>query len=322
LPNQSASLTHAKLVAAMFMWGGTWIAGRVVAQELAAPLAAPAIRFLIAGLVLAGFALATEGRIPRPHSGAEWGAVTGLALTGIFIYALCFFYGLKHVTAGRGALVVALTPVLVALGAWLSGQERMNALKLGGVAIATLGCLTVIGNGNPLALLRGEVGVGEWLILGCALCWSAYTFIGRKATKTLTPLAATLWASLLGAGMIGLTALALGGTDLADWSWRVWASVLFLAIGGTALAFTWFADGVRRIGAAKASVFVNLVPVFAVLQAAVLLDERLGLPVLAGGLLVIVGVWLTTHVAERGTMRERTRLQETIDKEISHARIR
>lgn len=305
----------------MFMWGGTWIAGRVVAQELAAPLAAPAIRFLIAGLALAGFALATEGRIPRPHSGTEWGAVTGLALTGIFVYALCFFYGLKHVTAGRGALVVALTPVLVALGAWLSGQERMNALKLGGVAIATLGCLTVIGNGNPLALLRGEVGIGEWLILGCALCWSAYTFIGRKATKTLTPLAATLWASLLGAGMIGLAALMLGGIDLAAWSWRVWASVLFLAIGGTALAFTWFADGVRRIGAAKSSVYVNLVPVFAVLQAAALLDERLGLPVLAGGLLVIVGVWLTTHVAERGMAGDRAHRQEPIDKEISHVRV-
>lgn len=305
----------------MFMWGGTWIAGRVVAQELAAPLAAPAIRFLIAGLALAGFALATEGRIPRPHSGTEWGAVTGLALTGIFVYALCFFYGLKHVTAGRGALVVALTPVLVALGAWLSGQERMNALKLGGVAIATLGCLTVIGNGNPLALLRGEVGIGEWLILGCALCWSAYTFIGRKATKTLTPLAATLWASLLGAGMIGLAAMMLGGIDLAAWSWRVWASVLFLAIGGTALAFTWFADGVRRIGAAKSSVYVNLVPVFAVLQAAALLDERLGLPVLAGGLLVIVGVWLTTHVAERGMAGDRAHRQEPIDKEISHVRV-
>jgi len=299
LPRQSASITNAKLVTAMFMWGGTWIAGRVVAQELAAPLAAPAVRFLIAGLALAGFALATEGRIPRPQNGAEWGAVIGLALTGIFLYALCFFYGLKHVTAGRGALVVALTPVLVALGAWLSGQERMNALKLGGVAMATLGCLTVIGNGNPVALLHGEVGTGEWLILGCALCWTAYTFIGRKATKTLSALTATLWASLLGAGMIGLAALALGGTDFAEWSWRVWASVVFLALGGTALAFTWFADGVRRIGAAKASVFVNLVPVFAVLQAAVLLDERLGLPVLGGGLLVIAGVWLTTQLSER-----------------------
>ena len=75
--------------------------------------------------------------------------------------------------------------------------------------------------------------------------------------------------------------------------------MIFLAVGGTALGFTWFADGVKRIGAARASVFVNLVPVFAVLQAAVLLDERLGLAVLGGGLLVIAGVWLTTNFSER-----------------------
>ncbi len=299
MPQQAGSITYLKLISTMFMWGGTWIAGRIVAQELTAPLAAPAIRFLLAGLALAGFALATEGRIPRPQTGREWGVVTGLAMTGIFIYALCFFYGLKHITAGQGALVVALTPVMVALGAWFLGQERMTPVKLAGIAIACLGCLTVIGHGNPLALLHGSVGIGEWLILGCALSWTAYTFIGRQATKSLSPLAATLHASLIGALLLGITAWLQGGTDLAAWSWRVWASVVFLAIGGTALAFTWFADGVRRIGAAKASVFVNLVPVFAVLQAGVLLDERLGLAVLGGGLLVIAGVWLTTHFSER-----------------------
>ena len=105
--------------------------------------------------------------------------------------------------------------------------------------------------------------------------------------------------SLIGALLLGITALVQGGTELADWSWRVWTSVIFLAIGGTALAFTWFADGVKRLGASKASVFVNLVPVFAVLQAAVLLDERLGIAVLGGGLLVIAGVWLTTNFSER-----------------------
>lgn len=299
MPQQAGSITYLKLISTMFMWGGTWIAGRVVAQELTAPLAAPAIRFLLAGLALAGFALATEGRIPRPQTGREWGVVTGLAMTGIFIYALCFFYGLKHITAGQGALVVALTPVMVALGAWFFGQEPMTPIKLAGIAVACLGCLTVIGHGNPLALLHGSVGIGEWLILGCALSWTAYTFIGRQATKSLSPLAATLHASLIGALLLGITAWLQGGTDLAAWSWRVWASVVFLAIGGTALAFTWFADGVRRIGAAKASVFVNLVPVFAVLQAGVLLDERLGLAVLGGGLLVIAGVWLTTHFSER-----------------------
>jgi drug/metabolite transporter (DMT)-like permease len=299
VPGQSSSITYLKLIGTMFMWGGTWIAGRIVAQELTAPLAAPAIRFLLAGLALAGFALATEGRIPRLQTGSEWGVVIGLAMTGIFIYALCFFYGLKQISAGRGALVVALTPVLVALGAWLFGQEKMTPLKLAGIVIAMIGCLTVVGNGNPLALLHGAVGMGEWLILGCALCWTAYTFIGRQATLSLSPLTATLYASLIGSLLLGITALLQGGTEIAEWSWRVWSSVAFLAIGGTALAFTWFADGVKRLGAAKASVFVNLVPVFAVLQAAILLDERLGFAVLSGGLLVIAGVWLTTNFSER-----------------------
>jgi len=299
VPQPVGSLTYLKLIGAMFMWGGTWIAGRVVAQELTAPLGVPAIRFLLAGLVLAGFALVTEGRIPRPQTGSEWGIVSGLAMTGIFLYALCFFYGLKHINAGRGALVVALTPVIVVLAAWFLGRERMTPLKLTGVVIAMAGCLTVIGSGNPLALLHGAVGIGEWLILGCALCWTAYTFIGRRATKTLSPLAATLWASLIGAALIGATALLQGGSDIAAWSWRVWTSVVFLAVGGTALAFTWFADGVRRLGAAKASAFVNLVPVFAVLQAAILLDERLGLSVLGGGLLVIAGVWMTANLSEK-----------------------
>lgn len=295
---QAGTATYVKLIGAMFMWGGTWIAGRIVAQELVAPLAAPAVRFLLAGIVLAGFALATEGRVPRPQSVAEWGIVSGLAITGIFLYALCFFYGLKHITAGRGALVVALNPVVVALAAWFLGQERMTPAKGAGVAIALAGCLTVIGNGDPFALVHGAVGIGEWLIIGCVLCWTAYTFIGRRATQTLSPLGATLWASLLGALLLGVTALIQGGTDLREWSAAVWASVAFLAIGGTALGFTWFADGVKRLGAARASAFVNLVPVFAVLQAAILLDERLGFAVLGGGLLVIAGVWLTTHPSE------------------------
>ncbi len=292
---EARSLTYAKLVAAMAMWGATWIAGRIIAQELSAPLAIASIRFVIAALVLAAVALVSEGRIPVPDSARAWGVIWGMGFFGIFLYGLCFFFGLQHIPAGRGALVVALNPVIVVLVAWLLGQERMSTRKAIGSTIALAGCLTVIGNGDPLALLHGTVGLGEWLIVGCVLSWTAYTFIGRRATQLLSPLATTLYASLAGALLLGVAALVQGDIDPAAWSWRVWSSMLFLALFGTAIAYTWFTDAVHRLGAGHASVFINLVPVFAVLQAAVLLDEHLGLSVLVGGILVIAGVWLTTQ---------------------------
>ena len=279
------------LIGAMFMWGGTWIAGRVIAQEVAAPLAVAALRFALAGLVVAAFALGSGRRLPLPATTKAWGVITGLAFTGVFLYGLCFFYDLQHIAADRGALVVALL-------AWLFDQERMNLHKGLVIALALLGCLTVIGNGDPQALLEGEVGLGEWLILGCALSLASYTFIGRRLAQSLPALAVTLYASLLGALFLGLAALVAGPIEPGAWSPRVWSAMAFLAIGGTALAYTWFTAAVHQIGVASASVFINLVPVFAVLQASVLLDERLGMPVLVGGLLVITGVWLTSQQKE------------------------
>lgn len=295
MPQTARLLTYAKLVGAMAMWGGTWIAGRIVAQELSAPLAVGAMRFLLAALLLAGVALIREGRIPLPASARAWRVIGSLGFFGIFLYGLCFFFGLQHLPAGRGALVVALNPVMVVLVAWLLGQEKMTLRKASGSAIALVGCLTVLGNGEPLALLHGTVGIGEWLIVGCVLSWTAYTFIGRQATRLLSPLATTLYASLAGALLLGLAAWQQGAVDPAAWSWRVWGSLAFLAVFGTAIAYTWFSAAVHQLGAGHASVFINLVPVFAVLQAALILDEHLGLPVLFGGVLVIAGVWLATQ---------------------------
>ncbi len=294
MPQSARTLTYVKLVAAMAMWGGTWIAGRVIAQELSAPLAVAALRFVVAGLVVGGVMLLSGGGIALPKDRQEWGLVWALGFFGIFLYGLCFFFGLQHISAGRGALVVALNPVVIVLLAWAIGKEGMNRRKALGSAIALAGCLTVIGNGDPLALLQGTVGIGEWLIVGCVLSWAAYTFIGWRATGHFSALATTLYASFSGAFLLGLAALVQGDVDLAGWSWRVWSSMLFLAVFGTAIAYTWFTAAVQQLGAGHASVFINLVPVFAVLQAAILLDERLGMSVLFGGLLVIAGVWLTT----------------------------
>ncbi|NTV69510.1 MAG: DMT family transporter, partial [Azonexaceae bacterium] len=204
MPQKPISLTYAKLIAAMFFWGGTWIAGRVIAQELTAPLAVASLRFVLSGAIVAGVLLFAEGSIPLPQGGREWGLVWALGFFGIFLYGLCFFYGLQRISAGRGALVVALNPAVIVILAWLTGKERMTVRKAIGSLIAFAGCLTVIGNGDPLALINGEVGLGEWLILGCVASWAAYTFLGWQATHRFSALATTLYASLSGALLLGL----------------------------------------------------------------------------------------------------------------------
>lgn len=294
----SSTRTYLKLALTMFLWGGTWIAARVVVQEVA-PLAAAAWRFLFSVVSLGGIVLWHYRRLPRLGR-REWWYVTALGATGFFLYNICFLYGMRYMTAGHGALVVAITPVLVTLGAWGLLSESMTRAKAFGSLLALLGCLTVIGNGSPLAPLTGDVGLGELLILGCALLWAAYTLIGRIAMRTLSPLVATTYAALTGWLMLLAAALLDSpGALLPAYSPRAWAALLFLGLLGTTLGFTWFNQAVQKIGAARASIFINFVPVAAVLQAAWLLDERLGPPVLFGGVLVLAGVVLTQTSARK-----------------------
>lgn len=289
-------LTFVKLLLTAFFWGGTWIAGRSAVQEMS-PFAVASWRFLLATLVLGTLLWRREG-LPR-WSGRDWLVLGSLGLTGVFCYNVFFLYGLQHVEAGRGALVVAFIPAIIALADWLVFRLPMSPLKAFGVALAMAGCLLVVTQGQPKRLFLGEVGFGEWLLLGTALSWTAYTLINRGITARFSPLAMTFGGCL--AGWLLLTACALAEGSLFDFSaatWRAPTGIAFLGLFGTAVAFTWYSEAIGHIGSTRAAAFINLVPVFAVLLGALLLDERLGAGVLGGGAAVIAGV-LITHRAGR-----------------------
>jgi drug/metabolite transporter (DMT)-like permease len=293
--------TYLKLVVTAVIWGGTWVAARHAVQEVA-PLAVAVWRFFFAAASLLLIVAWRYGRLPAVNR-RELLLVIGLGASGIFVYNLFFLYGMQHIAAGRGALVVAITPVITLLAAaWLL-REGMNVQKAAGSVLAFFGCLTVIGRGDPLAPFVGRIGTGELLILGCALMWSIYTLIGRLGTQSLAQrnlgaLVMTAYASCAGFAMLLVTALLIDPAGLAPrYAASDWAAILFLGLLGTTLGFTWFSAAVQKIGAQRASIFINLVPVAAVLQGALLLGERLDLSALAGGALVIGGVLLIQRPA-------------------------
>jgi drug/metabolite transporter (DMT)-like permease len=80
-------------------------------------------------------------------------------------------------------------------------------------------------------------------------------------------------------------------------SLRIWLALVYMGVFGTALAFVWFLEGVKALGAARAAIFVNLVPVAAITLGVLLLGERLTPAMLVGAALVIAGVWIINRPA-------------------------
>jgi drug/metabolite transporter (DMT)-like permease len=291
------NLVYGKLVLVTLFWGGTFIAGRIVAHALP-PMTAAALRFAVAAALLLLVAWKKEGGLPR-LTGKQVGATAALGVTGIFLYNLCFFGALGAMPASRAALFIALNPVVTALAGAALLRERLHAVKWVGIALAFCGAAIVITRGDPVAALHDigqSLGKGELLMLCAISSWAAYTLVGRAALQGLSPVAATTYAALW-----GLLLLLVGaGRDLValQWSaigWQVWASLGYLGAFGTVLGFVWYYEGVKAIGASRTAVFNNLVPVFGITFAALLLGEQVLGSMVAGGVLVAAGVTLTNR---------------------------
>ena len=288
---------YGKLTLMALFWGGTFVGGRIASAEMAAVTAA-LWRYLLAIVALLILAYALEGGLARPTP-RQWIGVTLLGATGVFIFNLCFMYGLGRISASRASLIMALNPAITLLGASLFLGEHLTRYKVVGICMALAGVAVVLGHGNPLNMFGGSVGIGEVVMFGCPLAWAANTLIAKRMLPDMSAIASTTWSAITGTAMLAVAAVAMGQAVPAGVSWHAWAAIVYIAIFGTAIGLVLFYDGVRRIGAARTSVFINLVPVFAVALGVLLLDEPLELSMIAGGALVIGGIFLLNRPAPR-----------------------
>lgn len=290
--------TYCSLVLTMLLWGGTFIAGRLLAEAMD-PAGAAFLRFAIASLAMLAAVPLLEGRLKLPPP-RLWLPLFLLGLTGVYAYNVFFFHGLQHISAGRASLIVAGTPLMITLLAAVFLGERLTLVKGSGVLLSLAGAVVVIGNGQPATLFSGGFGRGEQALLGCVLSWSAYSLIGRQVLRTLPPLTSVCYASLIGTLLLAIPAVGTGiFTRLAAISPLSWLSLAYLGLGGTALAFSLYSMAIKKIGAARAGIFINLVPVFSLLLAWLLLHETIKPAVLAGGVLVLAGVSLANSQRRR-----------------------
>lgn len=289
---------YLRLVLVAAMWGGVYVAGRFLALQLP-PFTIGALRFLVALAVLLPLVRLREGALP-PLGARERRTMWLLGFTGVFAFSGFFFAGLERIPAGRGALIMALNPIGVALGMWLVFRERLDATRWLGIALALGGVAVIIARGDPARLLAGEIGPGDLLMLGSVAGWVTYTMIGRQILGRVSVLAATTYATLFGTAMLAVAALfERPWAAIAALGAMGWAALVYIGVFGTVLAFLFYYDGVRRVGPSRTATFINLVPVFGVSLAALVLGEPILASMVVGGVMVIGGVLLATRAAPR-----------------------
>ena len=288
-------MIYVKLFLTAVFWGGTFIAGRVLAQEVE-PYSGSFLRFLVASVCMIPLVWHFEGRLQQLRR-KQVLFVFLSGMTGVFLYNIFFLTGMQTVQAGRASVIVASNPVLIALfAALLFRGERMTPLKAIGVALSVCGAVYVITRGNPADILQGAIGRGELLIFGCVASWVSYSLIGKVVMRDVYPVSAVTYACLIGSAALLPPALFEGiAGNLGGYSLSAWFSIVYLGFFGTCLGFIWYYEGIREIGPSKAGVFINFVPISAVIMSFFLLGETIDASLLIGAALVLSGIYLTNR---------------------------
>lgn len=283
-------LTILVYVTVALCWSGSWTAGKLGVGSVP-PLELSATRFAIAGLIMLALARATN----QPLGLVRWKLLLVAAFFGIFAYNALVFVGLTLGPASDGALIVpTLNPVLTVFVATFLG-ERLTRNKVAGIAFATVGATIVVAAAQSGVAFSSQRLISDLLMVGGAACWSVYATIGAITTRSGSPLGVTAVACLMGAAMLfPFGFLEQGYRDVPAWPLGAWLDIAYLVVFATIVGFVLFYWAVRRFGAGLASMVSYLVPVFALVQAAVLLNERITLLEVAGGAVILVGVRLAT----------------------------
>ena len=297
MPRTSPTIAYSLLTLAALFWSGNWIAGRMLV-DLVPPSALTFWRWAIALALLSPIVAprlwAARGLLVR-----EWRPVVVLGLLGGGLHNVLQYWGLQYTLATNGAILNATTPVLIIVIGALVLREPFPRMAAAGAVLALAGTLALITRLDFSALAVVGINRGDLLILLSMVMLSAYTvglrwrpagldalsFLACFALVALVPVGLGYAVEHAAGKRIVLTATSVGG-------------MLYVAIFPALLAYLFWDVGVRAIGAARAGVFMYLMPVFGSILGMVFLGERFELYHALGMGLIFAGV-ATASRAER-----------------------
>ncbi len=285
--DRQQSLAYLAIIVAVFLWGGSFAAMRSAIGTVGS-FSLMTLRTLVAASLLLPFLPFFIRQLKISRKPGDFKLLLFTVLMQPCLYFLAESNALRFTSASQAGMISATVPILTAIGAWLVLREPVGKRMIFGIILAVLGIVVITISGNDSSgASRPLLGNGlEFL----AMIFAAGNLIAvrglsrRYNTWLLTAMQTFAGAIFFLPGIVPLLKSGIGLSDIP------WIPVLYLGIGSSLGAFGLYNWGMGQIPAARASSFINLVPVVAAIGAWLILGERLSSFQMLGGAIVLVGV--------------------------------
>jgi drug/metabolite transporter (DMT)-like permease len=284
-------MTDLYMLLAILIWAANFAFIKIALKEFS-PSAFNGIRMAFASAVLLLMLLMSrQGFSVRKRD--IWKLVT-LGIIGNTVYQLLFIQGINLTTASSTAIIMAMTPVSVALLSSLLKHEKIHWVAWVGIALSFAGFYLVITEQPGRFLFDSKNLKGDMMIFLGNIVWAVFTVFSKPLLGRITPLK---WSSLsLAVGTLFYLPFcipALSSQDFGQISIRSWAILAYSGLFALAISYVIWYSSVKRVGNSKTAIYGNITPVFTVIFSFFLIDEKIGLWQALGALILLIGVYIT-----------------------------
>lgn len=287
------------LAAAALFWGGNWVLARWIQNQFP-PQTLSLLRWGSAALFLLPFAIGPTLRV-WGQVRAEWKRLAILGAIGVTGFSSLSYTGLSFTTSINGSLLNTAAPVFILIMSALGFGERITMAEVAGVAVSIIGVVVIIARGSLETLAAMQVNAGDAIVMLAVLLWAIYTVLLRRWRIQLPPMVFLFTTMVLSLPLpMATTALEYAlGAPAPSPDTIGWLTIVYLGLFPSIGAYACWNFGVSRAGAARATLFQYLIPVFAAVLAVTLLGEEIRLFHIAGAALIVGGLLLATRAKAR-----------------------
>jgi len=262
---------HLLLTCATLSWAGHAIGARIAVGEVS-PLLLMQLRWLFCFLILF-MVFSKQMRLYWPIVRQRWRYVALMGGGGLAGFTALFSLGAQHTTAVNLGITQGAIPAFVMVFGMLLFGTRIGRLQFLGLLVSLCGVVVLITGGQIAMLLTLTFNVGDLLMIAACFCYALYVlYLGKRLE--MPPIIMVAYFSV--SAFVALTLFTIGEAaagQLVQPSLTGLAVILYCAIFPSILSQTFFMRGVELIGATRAGLYVNLVPVFAAFMAMGILSE-------------------------------------------------